>query len=69
MSPIELEILSYFNLSEYIPAPAGMMTLWYRYCLKLKAVGLLEMISEQYEDNAPLFICKTTSKGKKLINS
>ena len=67
MSIFEIEILTYFNQSEYIPAPAGMMSVWYRHCLKLKALGLLEMISEQYEADNPLFVCKTTSKGKKLL--
>jgi hypothetical protein len=67
MIKLEQEILTYFNQSEYIPAPVGMMSVWYRYCLKLKALGLLEMISEQYEDNVPLFVCKTTSKGRKLV--
>ena len=67
MSTIESEILNYFSQSEYIPAPAGMMTLWYRYCLKLKAMGHLEIISEQFEDNCPLFVCKTTAKGRAVI--
>lgn len=67
MSTLDMEILSYFKQSEYIPAPSGMMTVWYSNCLKLKSLGLMEMISVQFEADTPLFVCKTTSKGRKQI--